>query len=103
MSKCVGLRVLLSTVEGQGKAKLNADAFGELQLSQGDRITVTFGGKSIVVEAYSDPIYVAGAIRLMAKDVAALGANEGSVVNAHDGEVIVWSKPAPKVKARKNR
>ncbi|MBI5001355.1 MAG: hypothetical protein HZB92_07525 [Euryarchaeota archaeon] len=103
MSNCVELKVIVSTIEGRGKAKLNGDAFAELQLSQGDRISVSYAEQSIVVEAYRDPIYVAGGIRLMARDAAALGAGEGSTVNTYDGEVVVRPKPAPSPKGRKKR
>jgi hypothetical protein len=103
MSSCVELTVIVSTIEGQGKAKLNADAFGELRLAQGDRISVCCGERRVVLEAYRDPIFVPGSIRLMARDAAALGAGEGTMVIAYDGEVVVRPKPAPSPKGRRKR
>ncbi|MEW5936939.1 MAG: hypothetical protein AB1665_03855 [Candidatus Thermoplasmatota archaeon] len=102
MPKSAVLRVIRSSIETCGWAKLCPPAFEDLGLRPGDVVTVQSGDRTITLQAYPDPIYVDGAIRLTALDIEALGTEEGARVVVFAGEPSPVEEPKPR-RGRKRR
>jgi len=76
----VELRVKKSIIGKGGRARICESAFEELELNQGDLITINHHGNSILLEAYSDFIVEDGYLRLRFNDMERLNVvEEGNV------------------------
>ncbi len=93
MADDLRLKVVASSIDGKGIAKLDCDSFSKLNLSDGMKIIVTYGTKSKEMSAKQDLIYQESTARLMLQDMEFLRIEEGM-------KVIITrknsSKPAPK-------
>jgi hypothetical protein len=74
------LKVVASSIDGKGTAKLDSDSFGKLKLSDGTVIVVTYGAKSMELAARLDNVFSPATARLMKADMAALRVEEGTIV-----------------------
>lgn len=99
MPKSAELRVIKSSIETSGWAKLCPSVYEELGLSPGNVVTVQSGDRAITLRAYPDTIYVKGAIRLTAADIEALETEEGAQVAVFAGD----QPPAEKTRSRRRR
>lgn len=71
------LKVIVSTIDGKGVAKLDADSYRALRLDEGTTVTVTYGTKSCELIARQDSIFSEASIRLMKHDMDSLLVAEG--------------------------
>jgi hypothetical protein len=74
------LFVVRSTIEGKGIAKIDSTSFDKLKLSEGAKVLVTYGTKSLSMVAKCDPIFCESTARLMAPDMDYLRVQAGSQV-----------------------
>ena len=57
MADDLRLKVVASSIDGKGIAKLDSDSFSKLNLSDGMKVIVTYGTKSKEMSAKQDLIY----------------------------------------------
>jgi len=98
------LKVVASSIDGKGVAKLDSDSFSKLRLSEGTAIIVTYGAKSMELAAKQDNVFSAATARLMKADMAALRVEEGMqvIITKKNGANAREAKePAKKTKGRK--
>ena len=74
------LKVVASSIDGKGIAKLDSDTFEKMKLSEGSIIIVTYGTKSTELVAKLDNVFSTATARLMKNDMAALRVEEGAIV-----------------------
>ena len=93
MADDLRLKVVASSIDGKGIAKLDSDSFSKLKLSDGMKIIVTYGTKSKEMSAKQDLIYQESTARLMMQDMEFLRIEEGMkvIITRKNG-----SKPAQK-------
>jgi len=105
MADDLRLKVLASSIDGKGIAKLDSDSFSKLKLSDGMKIIVTYGAKSKEMSAKLDLIYGESTARLMKSDMEYLRIEEGmKVIITRKNGPKPQPKPAPKgKKGRKNK
>ena len=89
MADDLRLKVVASSIDGKGIAKLDSDSFSKLNLSDGMKIIVTYGTKSKEMSAKQDLIYQESTARLMKQDMEFLRIEEGM-------KVIIVRKNGPK-------
>ena len=89
MADDLRLKVVASSIDGKGIAKLDSDSFSKLNLSDGMKIIVTYGTKSKEMSAKQDLIYQESTARLMKSDIEFLRIEEGM-------KVIITRKKGPK-------
>jgi hypothetical protein len=77
----VALRVIESSLPGQGVAQIPQHVFGALQMRHGSRIRViSVREEEIVLSALPDPIHTEEGIRMRRGDIRSLGVEEGDGV-----------------------
>ncbi|HLF07362.1 MAG TPA: hypothetical protein VI893_09355 [Thermoplasmata archaeon] len=77
----VALRVIESSLPGEGVAQLPQHVFGALQMHHGSRIEViSVKDESLVVKALPDPIHTEDGIRMRRTDLQRLGVRDGEGV-----------------------
>ncbi|MCK5024164.1 MAG: hypothetical protein KAR56_00945 [Thermoplasmata archaeon] len=89
MTDDLRLKVVTSSINGKGIAKLDCDSFSKLKLSDGMKIIVTYGTKSKEMSAKQDLIYLESTARLMRLDLKYLRIEDGM-------KVIITRKNDPK-------
>ena len=98
------LKVVASSIDGKGVAKLDCESYRALKLSEGTTIIVTYGAKSMELTVKLDNVFSAATARLMKTDMTALRVEEGMQVTVtkkngtSDSNV---KEPAKKSKGRK--
>ncbi|MDD4307547.1 MAG: hypothetical protein PHU53_01915 [Thermoplasmata archaeon] len=97
------LKVIASSIDGKGVAKLDADSYRALRLGEGTPVTVTYGTKSCELMAKQDSIFSQSTVRLMKADMEALRVEEGMpvTVSKKKGSRLAESDSAPKGKGKK--
>ena len=97
MADDLRLKVVSSSIDGKGIAKLDSESFSKLKLSDGMKIIVTYGTKSKEMSAKQDLIYQETTARLMLQDMEFLRIEEGMkvIITRKNGP-----KPAPKPVAK---
>lgn len=79
--RMVTMRVIESSLPGEGIARIPEESFRELRIKPGDRVQVEAPLKGKVeVVAYADSIYTVNGIRLRRVDLQRLGISEGEGV-----------------------
>ena len=102
MADDLRLKVVASSIDGKGIAKLDSESFSKLKLSDGMKIIVTYGTKSKEMAAKQDLIYQESTARLMKLDMEFLRIEEGmKVIITRKNSPKPASKPAPKGKKGK--
>ena len=95
------LNVIASTIDGKGIVKVDPESFEKLKLSDGMKVTVTYGAKSRSMEARKDMIHDDSSARLMRSDMEQLRVEEGMkvIVSRSNGP----KKEKPTKKGKKGR
>ena len=94
MADDLRLRVVASSIDGKGIAKIDCDSFQKLKLSDGMKIIVTYGAKSKEMTAKLDNIFGESTARLMKLDMDYLRVEPGK-------KVIIARKNGPRPAAKK--
>lgn len=80
-TRIITLRIIESSLPGEGIARIPAAALEELNISKGDKIVVESPDlKKVVVKAYPDTIYTLNGIRMRRADIHRIGLEEGDGV-----------------------
>jgi hypothetical protein len=98
------LKVVASSIDGKGIAKLDSDSCRSLKLGDGQQIIVTYGAKSLELFAKPDTVFSPATIRLMKVDMNTLRVETGMEVTiAKKNGSVPAEKPAkaPKGKGKK--
>ena len=104
MADDLRLTVVASSIDGKGVAKIDAESFEKLKLSEGTKILVTYGAKSKELTARQDNIFSESTARLMKLDMDYLRVEEGmQVIITKKNGGSPEDKPSPKSKGKKGR
>lgn len=102
MADDLRLKVVASSIDGKGIAKIDPDSFQRLSLSDGMKVLVTYGAKSKEMAAKMDLIYGEATARLMQQDMDFLRVEEGmNVIVTRKNGPKPENEPAPKAKGKK--
>lgn len=103
MADDLRLKVVASSIDGKGIAKLDRDTFEKMKLSEGSIIIVTYGAKSMELAAKMDNVFSAATTRLMKADMTVLRVEEGMLVTItkKNGNTSA-SQPTKAKKGKKN-
>jgi hypothetical protein len=97
------LSVTKSTINGKGIAKIDSASFEKLKLSDGAKVVVTYGTKTLSMVARCDPIFCESTARLMAQDMELLRVQPGSQVIITKKADYKAKGKAPKVRTKKGK
>jgi hypothetical protein len=100
MADDLRLRVVASTIGGNGIAKLDSDSMAALNLADGVAVLVSYGAKTLELAAKSDSVYSPATVRLMKADMTELRVEPGMEVTVSRKECKPPVKPGPKGKPR---